>query len=70
MERKPFNANELEIAGVYPAAYNSMGIPAVEEPRQNRPITPKENLKLALSGEKPWWVPFTGWAFCDDRIDI
>ncbi len=65
MERKPFNANELEIAGVYPAAYNSMGIPAVEEPRQNRPITPKENLKLALSGEKPWWVPFTGWAFCD-----
>lgn len=68
MERKPFDPKELEITGAYPAAYIGGGTLLTEEPKQNRPITPKENLKLALSGEKPWWIPFTGWAYCDVHI--
>ena len=65
MKRKPFDPNELEVIGLYPALYNSDCIPSQKEPKRNCPITPKENLKLALNGERPYWIPYTGWTFCD-----
>lgn len=51
-----FNEKELEVIGEYsmPGIY---GAPEVIVPRQNRPITPKENMLRMLNGEMPLWVP-------------
>ena len=68
MERTGFDEKELEIIGSYPAYFNSVGIPASEEPKLNYPITPKENLKMAVRGEKPFWIPYTGWIECDVQV--
>ena len=51
-----FNEKELEIIGQYnmPGIY---GAPDCIVPKQNRPITPKENMLRMLNGEMPLWVP-------------
>jgi len=48
--------NELKVIGEYnmPGIY---GAPDSIVPKQNRPITPKENMLRMLRGEKPLWVP-------------
>ena len=59
MKRPDFDASELTLAGVYPPVLSGgmIGNPPVyrlgEMPRYNRPITPRDNFKLLLSGEKP-----------------
>ncbi len=70
-KRKPFDTKELEISGVHPAGAYGMfvnmglqGMPEVE-PLYNRPITPRENMKLLFSGQKPWWIPHTGMAYTE-----
>lgn len=51
-----FNEKELEVIGEYsmPGIY---GAPDCIVPKQNRPITPKENMLRMLRGEMPLWVP-------------
>ena len=70
-KRKPFDTKELEVSGVHPAGAYGMfvnmglqGMPEVE-PLYNRPITPRENMKLLFSGQKPWWIPHTGMAYTE-----
>jgi len=54
MDRIPFDADkELQIIGEYKSLFSRN--PAV--PIYNTPISPKENLKLLLDGEKPLWMP-------------
>ena len=54
MERVPFDeARELQIIG----EYKSISPRAPALPRYNSPITPRENMKLLLDGEKPLWMP-------------
>ena len=66
-----YDAKELEVIGVHPSSKAVSMIPGGDppqtppEPLYNRPITPRENLIRAFSGEKPLWMPHTGWAFCD-----
>lgn len=67
--RPPFEDSELQVIG---GAFSSAACPMFPgklppEPLFNRPITPRENLKLAFSGQKPYWIPQTGWCFCDVR---
>ena len=70
-ERKPFDEKELEVVGVHPSgAYGmfvNMGIDSMPpvEPIYNRPITPRENMKLLFSGQTPWWIPHTGMAYTE-----
>ena len=56
MNRIPFSESELKIVGSYllPGVY---GAPAVERPRYDYPITPKENMTMMMRGEKPLWIP-------------
>ena len=68
--RPPYHPDEQNIIGVQKVGaiqmFRNMNAPVPDiEPLYNRPITPRENLKLALSGEKPYWIPSVGWAFCD-----
>jgi hypothetical protein len=51
-----FNEKELEVIGEYnmPGIY---GAPDCVVPKQNRPITPKENMIRMLNGKMPLWVP-------------
>ncbi|MCH1981050.1 hypothetical protein MCG98_00485 [Ruminococcus sp. OA3] len=51
-----FNEKELEVIGEYsmPGIY---GAPDCIVPKQNRPVTPKENMLRMLRGEMPLWVP-------------
>ncbi|MGI6010201.1 MAG: uroporphyrinogen decarboxylase family protein [Ruminococcus sp.] len=51
-----FNEKELEVIGQYsmPGIY---GAPDCIVPKQNRPITPRENMLRMLKGEMPLWVP-------------
>lgn len=67
--RPPFDPSELQVIGGAPSSVACPMFPGElpPEPLFNRPITPRENLRLAFSGEKPWWIPQTGWAFCDVR---
>lgn len=66
-----FDPKELEVIGVHPSSHATTMVPGADpaqtppEPIYNRPITPRENLKRVLSGQKPCWIPHTGWAFCD-----
>lgn len=69
--RPPFDPKELEVSGWHKATalgmFKNMGMgfmPEVE-PLYNRPITPRENLKLLFSGQKPWWIPHTGMAYTE-----
>lgn len=67
--RPPFDPKELAVIDARPS---SVAVPVLPgemppEPLYDRPITPRENLALAFSGKKPYWIPQTGWAFCDVR---
>jgi len=51
MNKYPFNPEkETKVIGYYPA-------PGPKVPMFDTPITPRENLRLALSGERPLWIP-------------
>ena len=59
-----YNPSEQETVGtyrVYPAfqaMFKAFGFPVSDtEPRFNRPITPKENMKLLFLGQTPFWIP-------------
>jgi len=66
MARPPFDPSELEPTGkFYPGMSEFFGIPMPPEPVFPRPIAPRENLKLALEGKKPYWIPTVGWLMCD-----
>lgn len=73
-ERPAFNQTELDVIGGHPCGalemFKHMGFPPMPpvEPLFNRPITCKENYKLAVSGEKPYWTPTSGWAYCDVNV--
>lgn len=66
-----FDSSEFEVISTHPSSIAVSMIPGADpaqmppEPIYNRPITPRENLRRALSGETPCWMPQTGWAFCD-----
>lgn len=49
----PFNESEMVVKGEYPS--HRRGVPGT--PVLSTPITPKENLKLFLSGQEPLWMP-------------
>ena len=73
MPRPKFDPKELEPIGTYPEIKTDIfvlkGVPQPPEHHiYNRPISPKKNFKLALSGQKPYWVPRAGWRFCDINI--
>lgn len=67
--RPAFDPRELEVIGGAPSSVAAPMFPGElpPEPLYNRPITPRENLALALTGQKPYWIPNTGWMFCDVR---
>lgn len=67
--RPAFDPSEFQVIGGAPSSVACPMFPGEmpPEPLFNRPITPRENLKLAFSGQKPYWIPQTGWAFCDVR---
>ncbi len=64
-----YSEKELEVIGAAPSSRAVPWMPGElpPEPLFNRPITARENLRLAFSGEQPCWIPQTGWAFCDVR---
>lgn len=68
--RPAFNAKELEVVRYLPSSVAAPVFPAqlLPDPLYNRPITPRENLALAFSGQKPYWIPTTGWMLCDVRV--
>lgn len=63
--RAQFTEAEFEQVGLYPGmksvraairpGMKPMEIPPA--PKFNTPVTPKENLRLLLSGKKPYWIP-------------
>lgn len=68
--RPAFDPKELEVAYMKPCGlwgmFDNMGIPAAkDEPIYNYPISSAENIKLAISGEKPYWIPHVGMAYCE-----
>jgi len=72
---KQFSEDETQVIGgnpVFPAAqglFADYGLPPMDaEPIFNRPISTKENFKLALDGKVPCWAPFGGFWFCDSLI--
>ncbi|MGE4353025.1 MAG: uroporphyrinogen decarboxylase family protein [Oscillospiraceae bacterium] len=69
MARPAFSKDEFKIVGMYPGVerFEVMGgkITVPESPIYNRPITQRENWKLLFDGKKPYWIPETGWIFCD-----
>jgi hypothetical protein len=69
MARPAFSKDEFEVVGMYPGierfAVVGTQITIPESPILNRPIPVRENWKLLLDGKKPYWIPSTGWIFCD-----
>jgi hypothetical protein len=66
MARPAFDPKELEATGeFYPGMADFFGMPMPPEPVLWRPIPPRENLRLALEGKKPYWIPSVGWIMCD-----
>lgn len=69
MSRPVFTEKEFEVVGMYPGVecFEVMGAPmsVPESPAYNRPISVRENWKLLFEGKKPYWIPETGWIFCD-----
>lgn len=67
--RPAFDPSELQVIGGAPSSVACPMFPGElpPEPLFNRPITPRDNMKLAFSGQKPYWIPQTGWMFCDVR---
>ncbi len=67
--RPAFDPKEFNVIGVAPSSVACPLFPGEvpPEPLFDRPITPRENLHLAFSGQTPYWIPQTGWAFCDVR---
>ena len=69
MSRPSFSEKEFEVIGMYPGierfevAAGSISIP--ESPILNTPISVKENWRLLLDNKKPYWIPSTGWIFCE-----
>lgn len=61
MNRPPFDPKELEQIGSYPAANPRQP----EQPKYNKIISPRENWKLIFSGQKPMYMPQSGWGNCD-----
>ena len=73
--RPAFSEHELDVVGAYPGlkSVDLLGIMGGIEnlpvfPKRNRPITPKENWKLLLSGQKPYWIPRYGFVCGDDDV--
>ena len=70
MSNRPvYTPDELKIIGGKPSSVACPIFPGEmpPEPVYNRPITPRENLHLTFEGKKPYWIPQTGYAFCDVR---
>jgi hypothetical protein len=66
MARPPFSVEELKPTGkFYPSMKGFMGRDFPAQPVYNRPITPRENWKIYMSGQKPWWIPTSGWFNCE-----
>ena len=67
MARPAFDPKELEPTGEFYVGMKAGfdGMPMPPDPVFPRPITPKENLDLLLSGKKPYWVPVGGFFFAD-----
>ena len=69
MARTAFSKDEFKVVGTYPGierfAVSGAQITIPESPKFNRPISVRENWKLLLDGKKPYWIPSTGWVFCD-----
>ena len=70
MSREPYNAEkEHAVTGrMYPGVESIesngfRGIPSV--PAIYRPIAPRDNYRMNLAGETPYWIPACGWFFCD-----
>lgn len=65
----PYTPDELKIAAEKPSSVACPLFPGAVPPEliYNRPITPRENLRLALTGQTPYWMPQTGFAYCDVR---
>ena len=64
MSKTPYSPEEKKIIGSYPVwpsyaqVVTAMGRPEpLAEPKYNRPISPKENFRLLLSGKTPYWLP-------------
>jgi hypothetical protein len=61
--RPAFTEAELEVKGYYDSPIpNRPSAPVL-----NSPVTARENLLMALSGEKPWWFPAVSMAGGDDK---
>lgn len=56
MAHPQFDEKEMERIGSYKLA-GSYGAAAVEQPKLNTPITPRENMRMMMRGEKPMWLP-------------
>lgn len=71
--RPSFDPKELEVAGAHASGYalsmKAAGILPPNAPDSdllyNWPISPRENFKLAFSGEKPYWLPRTGMSYSE-----
>ena len=64
MTRTPYN-RELEhtpTGRMFPAAH---GGNYPELPEFHRPISIRENYRMTLMGETPYWIPACGWFYCD-----
>lgn len=62
MERKTYSDEELKIVGTHIST-------TVTVDKYNTPITPKENVRLWINGEKPLWFPTTDdFVFITPRI--
>ena len=75
VKRVPFSAEEFSITGaykIYPiirALFEGMSMPVPPgEPKLNRPISPKENMKMLLRGEIPYWIPVGFVSFGDVQM--
>ncbi len=70
MTRIKFDPKELVPVGHYPKstskALEYMGRPKTPpQPKFDKPVSPRENFKMLLQGQTPYWIPFGGWVFCD-----
>ena len=75
MSRPAFSEKEFEIIDARPVAADFIYRAFADENGQlppevtyNRPITEKENWRLFVKGETPWWIPVGGWGYCDMNI--
>lgn len=73
MARPKFDTKELETIGFYPEVKTDIvklkGIKdTTSDYIYNRPISTKDNFKLTLTGNKPYWIPRSGWRGCDINI--